>query len=190
MAARRRQPRAAGGEASAGDAPRPDAESLALRLLARRPLCRQELRERLLEDGSAAAEIDDALDRLEADGVIDDLKLSLHYIVARANRLGLGRTRMLAELERRGVDPEDARAAWARAVREGHVDPDALARKAAAKRIGGAGAIDPGRYRRVYNALLRAGFDPTAIRAALDAHRPGLGVPAFGPSERIDDDVP
>ncbi len=169
---------------------RPGAETLALRWLARRPLTRRELEARLAEAGAPPAEAAEALDRLEAEGLLDDRKTALHYVVTRANRLALGRARLLAELEGRGVDAAVARSAWDEAVRQGHVDPEALARRAAAKRLAGVRPGDGTAARRVYNALLRAGFGPEASRAALEAHRPGRGAAASAHSERTDDDVP
>jgi hypothetical protein len=75
---------------------------------------------------------------------------------------------LLRELERRGVAPAIARAAWERAVADGHIDASRLLRERIAQRrrrlrAGGAG----GRRASMYNALLRDGFPEEMIEAEL-----------------------
>ena len=147
-------------------------EEAALRELARRPLTRAEVGSRLRAAGHDGAVLDDALDRLEAIGYVDDLVLALDYIVTRANRLGHSRRKLLRDLERRGVDREVARSAWNRALDQGDVRPEALLRRRVAKELErSGGTLDPKAYRRVYNALLRAGFDAASIVGELSPHR-------------------
>jgi regulatory protein len=144
----------------------------ALRLLSRRPLTVHEMRERLAERGHAPAQVDATLADLESSGELDDLKLARHWVTVRAARLARGPARLLRELEERGVDPDLARKAWKEAVASGDVDPEALLAAEAGKRVSLAGGmLDDRRYARVYNALLRAGFEPEAVRAALEPHR-------------------
>lgn len=148
------------------------AREAALALLRRRPRTAHELREALLGGGHAADHVDEALRALEQAGYVDDEELALHYIVTRSERLGLGRMRLLRELEERGVEPETARRAWDAALRDHGIDPEQLLRRAVRKRVEShAGGLDLRAYRRVYNALLRAGFEPAGIRAELDAYR-------------------
>ncbi len=142
----------------------------AYRMLARRPLTERELRTRLAGRGHTDGEIETALERLRADGYLSDEQLALDYIVARAERLGHGRLRLLRDLQTRGVDERLAEAAWRRAVEQGDVDSDALLGRAIARRVG-TGALDRRAYVRVYNALLRAGFEPDALRSGLAPHR-------------------
>jgi regulatory protein len=143
------------------------AESDALRLLARRPLTRAELRGRLAESGHPVEKIDEACAKLESAGYLDDARLARHYLVTRAARLGHGPVRMLDELERRGVRRPVAEAAWSRAVDERDIVPDELLRSALLRRIPAGGIVDVRTRTRVYNALLRAGFPVDAVAEAL-----------------------
>jgi len=144
----------------------------AVRLLARRPRSEQEVRRWLEQRSHSSDDIDAALQRLLARGYVDDAELALHFIVARAQRLGHGPRRLLHELERRGVNRGTAERAWERAVDEGQLDAKELLRAQVRRRIGSSSSgLDERSYRRVYNALLRAGFEAPAIKAALDAFR-------------------
>ncbi len=156
-------------------APSGSAFDHALRLLARRPLTATETRDGLLAAGFPAAEVGDALARLARAGHLDDARLALHFILTRSERLGFSRERLLLELSNRGVAEAVAAEAWTRAVAEGHVDPDVLLRRQVERRTAAVGGrLDRRGYARVYNALLRAGFEPSAVVAALEPYRAGL----------------
>jgi len=151
----------------------------ASRLLAVRPRTAHELRAGLRRRGHAAEAIEAALERLRAAGQLDDEALALHYVLTRGPRLGHGRARLLADLERRGVEPATARRAFERAVELGYVDPAAQLERAVERRVRSYPAgLDGRAYARVYNALLRAGFEAGPIVAALAAHRRGDGAGA------------
>jgi len=92
--------------------------------------------------------------------------------------------RLVAELEGRGVARAVAEAAWCRAIELGEVDPAAAVRKALRRRLAAGGAIDDRRYARVYNALLREGFERDEVESALAPHRALLGRPDEGHAER------
>jgi regulatory protein len=144
----------------------------ALSLLSRKPLTEHELRRSLTDRGHGSAAVDGAVERLLEEGYLDDRKLALHYILARTERLGHGRGRLLRDLEERGMERGVAEAAWMEAAADHGLEQDALLRREATRRIercgGRLGVAD---YRRVYNALLRAGFDAYAIRSVLDDYR-------------------
>ncbi len=175
------------GDKAHDQAARGTTSDAALKFLARRPLTRQELESRLSDRGYPRDEIREVIDRLGASGYLDDRSLALDYLVTRAQRLGHGRTRLLEGLQRRGVSRRDAEEAWNRAVSDGDIDPDLLLRRRALKEINRqGGAIDARGYQRVYNALLRAGFDPDAVEARLERYRaPGKWIQE---SERMQDD--
>ena len=144
----------------------------AVRLLARRPRSEHEVRRWLEQRKHSSADVDAVLTRLRARGYVDDAELALHFIVARAQRLGHGPRRLLHELERRGVKRSTAERAWERAVDQGQLDPQGLLRTQLRRRVGSSSSgLDERSYRRVYNALLRAGFDSSEIKTALDACR-------------------
>ncbi len=146
---------------------------LALRLLARRPRTEAEIREALRQRGVAPPEVHRTMRRLEERGWLDDRTLAEHFITTRAARLGHGKRRLLMDLARRGVASAVAEGAWAEAVRRGEVDPRESARRAAARAVARRGGRLDGRgYARVYNALLRQGFDVDTVESVLESHRP------------------
>jgi SOS response regulatory protein OraA/RecX len=154
----------------------------ALRLLARRPCTVEEIRQRLSAKGHGAASIEATISRLLSDGHLDDGKLALHYILARAERLGHGRERLLRELGQRGVAGDVARAAWRQATEDHALEPGELLSRQVRRRVEACGgSLDRRDYRRVYNALFRAGHDADRIAAALAPYR------AF--SDSGDDDI-
>jgi len=141
----------------------------ALRFLARRPLTEAEVRARLTRKGFAEPQVDAATARCRELGYLNDASLALDFIVARANRLGHGRLRLLRDLERRGVDRSVARRAMETAIDEASVSYPDLLRQQVKTRVDAAGGrLEPRSYRRVYNALLRRGFETSAIVSALD----------------------
>lgn len=120
----------------------------AVRLLASRPHFRAELEAKLAQRGYPEEEIAAALDRLAAEGYLDDVRAARDFVAHRLERKAEGRLRLKAELVRRGASgeaveaalaevPEDdleaaraAAAAWSRSHRP---DPAALARHLARK---------------------------------------------------------
>ncbi len=155
-------------------ADRPNPYVDGVRRLARRPLTVRELRDRLEKSGHPGREIDAALDRLQAEGALDDLALASHYMSVRMDRLGHGPNRLLRDLIRRGVDKSVAQAALDAGLAEMDLDPEQVLRREVERRIGDE-SLTPRTYRRVYNAMLRAGFEPLSIRRALDRFRRAPG---------------
>jgi regulatory protein len=89
---------------------RAEALELATRALGRRDAARAELDARLERRGVVEAVRDEALDRLEELGAVDDDR----FAAARVGQLvarGYGDAAILADLEQRGVDPSRAAAA-------------------------------------------------------------------------------
>ena len=163
----------------------------AARLLASRPRTEHELRERLARDGFETPEIERALDWARDAGYLDDAALAQRWIAARAARRGYGRGRLMAELARRGVDRDVAEAAWRRATEGGEVDPRAVLERAIERKVRSVGGrLDDRAMARVYNALLRAGFDANDVRAALASRRVRTDGGGDGADERTDHDLP
>ncbi len=120
----------------------------AVRLLAVRPHFRAELSAKLAQRGYPEDEIGAALDRLAAEGYLDDVRTARDFVAHRLEQRAEGRLRLKAELIRRGASeeavaaalaemPEDdleaageAAATWARSHKP---DPAALARHLARK---------------------------------------------------------
>jgi regulatory protein len=143
----------------------------ALRLLGRKPRTEAELRMALGTSGHGADDVECVLVRLVRAGYVNDRALAVDWILARSARLGYGRDRLMAELERRGVAAVVARAAWDEVQGRHGLDPDAvLGREIARRAEREGGTLAGAAARRVYNALLRAGHAPEAVRAALEPH--------------------
>ncbi len=79
------------------------ARNTAMDLLSRRDHSRHELSIKLKSRGFAADEIAHALDQLEGEKLLDDLRFAESYVVYRANK-GFGPIRIEHELRERGVD--------------------------------------------------------------------------------------
>lgn len=157
----------------------------ALDLLARRPHSEAELRAALVRAGHAAAEVERETERLREAGWLDDRCLAEQVLRAHARR---GHAPRLAweELERRGVAPETIRAAAAELDQEGGLDPaEGLASRLAALLAAERRPLDRRALRRVYNRLLRAGFEENDVSAALEPHYPS----ARGRITEYDDDL-
>jgi SOS response regulatory protein OraA/RecX len=152
------------------------AERRALDLLRRRPRAEGELRRALAEGGFDDARIDATIARLVACGYVDDRSLALDYLVSRAERLGHAPARLLAELRARGV-PEPVLEAAEREAREVHgIDAQSMVRREIDRRGAGKDA-DPRRNARVYQALLRAGYDAADVASALGVAPPDESEP-------------
>jgi regulatory protein len=139
-----------------------------LRLLARRELTTARLRERLLRRGCPPVEIEDALERLQADGALDDRRAARAQASTAARVHGRGRLRILRELEAAGVDDARAREAVEAAFAE--LDEAALIERAIDRRL--RGPIDDERQlRRLHQYLVRLGFSPADALSALMRRR-------------------
>ena len=150
---------------------RPPTWEAALRALARVPLSEAGLRRRLLGRGHAPAEVDAACERLRELGYLDDRRFAREFIDVRTARRGVGPGRLAAELEARGVSPEVAEQALREAESRGDLVPADALRRSVARLVRGARVLASREYARVYNALLRAGFDEEAIRGELERLR-------------------
>ena len=161
----------------------------ALRLLSVRPLTCTELRKRLSSRGHPEDEIDEALERLRVEGYLDDAGLARHYIAVRAERRGHGRNRLVRELRGRGVSEGVAVTAWEQVVADGEIDPAALLSREVERRVGREGGrLEQAAYRRVYNTLLRAGFEASEIVSELRGHRVFEGSGRQAGSNGYDED--
>jgi regulatory protein len=164
------------------------ATAAALRLLARRPLSRAEVGTRLERQGHGPGEIEAACERLDELGYLDDARLAFDFIVTRSARLSHGPAKLVEALCRRGVERPVAIAALERARAEGELEDVELLRRRLRRHLRDPrGPLDRRDYARVYNALLRAGFDPEAIRRELDSYRGPASHDRPTTDETIDD---
>jgi regulatory protein len=178
------------GEARSPDAPprasvRESTYDDAVELLARRPLSELELRGRLDGRGHDPDDVARVLGRLRAASYLDDERLALDLILFRS-RKGHGPERTSEEIRRRGVGEEAIRRAWEAAARDHDIDPREMLRLRVRRHLQNeARPLDQRQLRRVYNALLRAGFEAADVRSELD---PFLDEPGPRDDSRRDDD--
>ena len=143
-----------------------DAYTIALTLLSRRELSIAQLRERLVRRGCPSASIDRAVERLTADGTLDDRRVAL--AAARTATLkGRGRRRAVHDLERLGIDAALAAAAVDEVF--GEIDERALLDRAIERRLKGAApaSLDARGKARLVRGLVARGFEPGAVFARL-----------------------
>jgi regulatory protein len=132
--------------------------------LARRAYARLDLRRRLLKKRHPPDAVDEALGRLEAQGLIDDAGLAAQYASMRFAR-GCGSARIIRDLLTQGVDRRVAERAVRRAVVAEGIDLEAEARAVAAKRARQLADLPAAvRERRLVTFLARRGYAGAATR--------------------------
>jgi len=141
-----------------------------LQLLARRDLSIEQLKARLLDREHTPEDIDAAIEQLKESGALDDARVARAYAETALKVKGRGRLRIQRELSEMGIPREVAAAALADAF--GDIDERGLIAKAITKKLRGKPKIDtPAAYARLYQFLMRQGFSPAAVSAALRSHR-------------------
>ena len=113
-----------------GAAPQASARDKALDLLARRPHFRRELEKKLAARGYPEAEVAVTLDRLVADGLLDDASTAADFVDSKLRRGGIGSRRLRSDLTGRGVEPDAA----AEALKQLPPEEELLQARAAAER--------------------------------------------------------
>ncbi len=142
----------------------------ALRLLAGRDLTTAQLRGRLLRRGLPADEVGRTLNRLTRAGLLDDARTAAAHARRMVHVKLRGRDRARRELEALGIDPETADRALAAVFAE--VDEAAVLERAIARRTEGP-IRARAELRRLHGALVRQGFAPDEVAAALLARAGG-----------------
>lgn len=144
----------------------------ALHLLGRRELSIQQLRGRLRDRDHAEDDIERAIALLIENRALDDARVAAAYVRTALEVKGRGRLRIQRELQAMGI--ENAVAAEALASAFGSADERTLIARALKKKLRGQTALStPAEYARVYQFLMRQGFSPAAVTAALRAFRRG-----------------
>jgi regulatory protein len=145
----------------------------ALHLLGRRELSVKQLRERLLDREHSREDIDRAVDLLLENRALDDARVAAAYVRTALKVKGRGRLRIQRELWQMGIDKDVASEALAEAF--GDVDERSMIGKAIDKKLRGKKKITTAAdYARVYQFLMRQGFSPAGVTAALRAYRRGI----------------
>ena len=138
----------------------------ALQLLARRELTEKELRARLNDRDHPREEIDRVIAHLLESRALDDSRVARTYARTAADVKGRGRLRVMRELNAMGVARETATDAVTEVFAD--VDERTLIAKALKKKLRGKSRISDAReHARLYQYLMRQGFTPAGIVAAL-----------------------
>jgi regulatory protein len=158
----------------------PDADAameIAAHFLATRPRTRHELERRLLRSGVSGEIIAGTLERLEALGLVDDVAFARWWAEQRDRHAPRGRRMVEAELRQRGVPREVMESLRGEELAGPALDAEALpgseqerAAVALARHLRNRPfPDDPKAVQRLGAFLVRRGFDPETVRAALRA---------------------
>ena len=135
-------------------------------MLARREHSVAEIRSRLLDREHPADEIDAAIERLLETRALDDSRVARAYARTALTVKGRGRLRVQRELQVMGIAREIAGEAIAEVF--GDLDERSLIDKAIQKKLrGGRKLVTLQERARVYQFLMRQGFTPAAVSAAM-----------------------
>ena len=135
-------------------------------MLARRELSAEQVRARLEHHEHSPQAIDTAIHQLVDSGALDDRRVARAYARTASSVKGRGRLRVLRELAAMGIAKDIA----AEAVGEvfGDIDERALIAKAIQKKMRGRTKLANQQERaRLYQFLMRQGFTPATVAAAL-----------------------
>ena len=137
-----------------------------LRLLSRRELSVTNLRARLLYREHPADEVEAAIAHLLDTRALDDARVARAFARTSANVKGRGRLRVMRELSQMGIAKDVAGDALAEVF--GDLDERSLIARALQKKMRGKPKVmTRAESARLYQYLMRQGFSPAAIVAAL-----------------------
>ncbi|XXY18404.1 regulatory protein RecX [Sorangium sp. So ce216] len=142
----------------------------ALRLLSFRARSARELEKRLIEKGEPREHVTAAIQRLCANGLLDDARFA--EAKARSGIVGKPRSRRRIEqdLARKGVARDVADAAIRQVMADEGTDELAVAERAARKKLRTLARLEPAEQRqKLYAFLARQGYAPDVVRRALRA---------------------
>ena len=138
-------------------------------MLARAPRAVRDLRRRLLLKGEAESDVDAAIERLTAAGLVDDAAYARAFVRSKVSSQGFSRRRLQQELAKRGVARDVADAAIIEVLHDDEVDEGANIERAALKKLRTLRGLDEEtRRRRLYAYLGRRGYSADQVRAALE----------------------
>ena len=141
-----------------------------LKMLARRELSEQQVRQRLARKGHELDAIDEAIAQLREERAIDDARVAESIARTETSVKRRGKLRVRMQIERAGIGRETAK----RAVDDvfDAIDDDALIEASLAKRLRGREAIaDDREFQRLYRYLAGQGFESDRIMRILTARR-------------------
>ena len=142
----------------------------ALNMLAFQARSARDLRRRLVQKGEDPAHVDTAIERLVANGLLDDASFARQFARSRVAGQGASKRRLQQDLFKRGVGREVADEAIAEVLTDEGVDEGEVVERVARKKARSLAKLDaPTRRRRLYAFLARRGYEADAIRRAMAA---------------------
>ena len=141
-----------------------------LKMLGRRELSEQQVRQRLARKGHEADAIDEAISRLREERAIDDERVAEAIARTETAVRRRGKLRVRMQIERAGI----AKATAKRAVDDifDAIDDAALLEASLAKRLRGRDTIaDDREFQRLYRYLIGQGFESDRALKVLNARR-------------------
>ena len=146
----------------------PNAYSYALNLLAARPYTTRSLHRKLIQREYPAADADDAIRRLVANGLLDDAKYAEQYARSKMAITGTSRRRLQQDLFRKGIKPEIANEAIDSVIEQENIDTGAVVERVARKKLVQMGDLEPFVLRRrLFSFLARRGYDLDEIKSVV-----------------------
>ena len=141
----------------------PDAYTVALTLLSARELSETQLRARLTRRKLDPDAIDAAIDRLKADGTLDDRRVARALARMESGIRHRGRARVVQKIRQAGIDADVADDAVREVFED--VDEDSLLERALDRRLRGKipRDLDQNARARIVRALMAQGFRLEAI---------------------------
>jgi regulatory protein len=141
-----------------------------LKMLGRRELSEQQVRERLKRKAYEPDEIDEAVARLREERAINDQRVAEAIARMETGIRKRGKVRVRMQLERAGIPKETAKQALD-SVFEG-IDDEALIEASLRKRLRGRETIaDDREFQRLFRYLVGQGFESDRVMKALKAYR-------------------
>jgi regulatory protein len=141
-----------------------------LKMLGRRELSEQQLRQRLARKQYSQDDIDEAIVRLREERAIDDRRVAEAIVRTETGIRKRGRVRVRLQLERAGIAKETAQAAIDSVFDA--IDDDRLLESSLRKRLRDREAIaDDREFARLFRYLIGQGFESDRVMKALKAYR-------------------
>jgi regulatory protein len=141
-----------------------------LKMLGRRELSEQQVRQRLARKEYEHDEIDHAIARLREERAINDVRVAEAIVRTETGIRKRGKIRVRIQLERAGIAKDTARQAIDDVF--GAIDDDALIEASLRKRLRGRDTIaDDREFQRLFRYLLGQGFESDRVMQTLRAKR-------------------
>ena len=146
----------------------PNAYSYALNLLAARPYTTRSLHRKLIQREYPAADAEDAIRRLVANGLLDDAKYAEQYARSKMAITGTSRRRLQQDLFRKGIKPEIANEAIDSVIEQENIDTAAVVERVAKRKLAQMADLEPFVLRRrLFSFLARRGYDLDEIKSVV-----------------------